>query len=121
MSLNETVKRAGEIPVGLATKLGVYAGVGGILVALLLEATGTNLDPDTLKAAGGGWLALLVTMAGRFAQAYAKYRDAPGTESGLVDEDLDELPEDTDESESPPALPDRAVVTGSREPPKPLS
>jgi hypothetical protein len=117
MSLNETVKRASEIPVGLGTKIGVYSGVAGILLALFLEATGTNLDPDTLKALGGGWGALLLTAAGRFAQAYAKYRDAPGIESGLVDED-DELPADTDESVSPPAL-GGADITGTG--PKPIT
>lgn len=101
MTIQTVAEKAGDIPKGLATKLGQGAATLGLLLAIVLEATGTNLDPDTLKVAGAGWIALLITMAGRFAQAYAKYRDAPGLDGGLL-EDIDELPVDTDESLSAP-------------------
>jgi hypothetical protein len=91
----------GQIPVGLATKLGTYTTVAGILVALILEATGTNLDPDTLKVAGGGLIALLTTMVGRFAQAYAQYRDVP---VGVIEDGSEMAEEDHDESQAPPVL-----------------
>lgn len=65
------------IPEGLATKLGKYGALLAIVIGVLAEVFDVEVNAETFAAFGGSVLLLATTMAGRFAQAYALYRDAP--------------------------------------------
>jgi hypothetical protein len=89
------------IPEGLATKLGKY---GALVTAVLAAAAGifdVELNTETLAAFGGSLLLLVTTMAGRFAQAAALYRDSPKDVLETLVDYADNF-EDTIEDKSPP-------------------
>lgn len=72
------------IPIGLgtATGLGVAAAafVGGI-VSVFVNGDHT---PETIMAFATATVTLVTVLAGRFAQAYALYRDAPSSVRGVT-------------------------------------
>jgi hypothetical protein len=97
--------KAPVIPEGLATKLGKYGALVAAILAALAGIFDVELNAETLAAFAGSILLLVTTMAGRFAQAYAQYRDAPSpfqivTDLIENDGDLDEF-EDFIEERAP--------------------
>lgn len=104
-----------SIPTGLATQLGIAGFLAYLVIGLLVQfVPGFDLDDDTMKILAAGLAPLVATQLGRYAQAYAKYRDAPGTESGLVEGDDEKVAAelDTDESVSPPTAANPDVPRG---------
>jgi hypothetical protein len=92
-----------RIPVGLATKLGVYsASVLGI-VALITAVLNGDYTEETLMALAGAVITLVTTLIGRFAQAYAILRDSPSPLQGAADA-LDAINAPVDNPSTPAGL-----------------
>lgn len=101
----EEIPTSLPIPKGLATKLGVGGGVIAAVLAVLAEIFDVEMDTETLVGLISSVVLLVTTMAGRFAQAYAQYRDAPspfqiGTDFIAAGGDFDEF-EDFIEERAP--------------------
>jgi hypothetical protein len=65
------------IPLGFASKLGVYSAAVLAIAALVTAVLNGDHSAETLTALAGAVITLATTLAGRFAQAYAIYRDSP--------------------------------------------
>lgn len=81
------------IPLGFASKLGVYSTAALSIVALVTAVLDGDHTPETLVALAAAVITLATTLWGRFMQAYAIYRDKPGLESlvqiaGLINSPL---------------------------------
>lgn len=68
--------KAPVIPEGLATKLGKWGALAALLLTLVQEA-GVDLDLTSKETLRSSILLAVVTMAGRYLQAAAVFRDAP--------------------------------------------
>lgn len=75
--------RIPSIPVGLATKLGVYSSSVLAIVALVTLVLDGDYTSETLTALAGAVITLATTLAGRFAQAYALLRSDQSL-SGII-------------------------------------
>lgn len=89
------------VPVGLATKLGVYGTSVLAIVALVTAVLDGDHTPETLTALGTAAVVLATTVYGRMVQAAALLRDAPSPLQGLqaatnvINAPLDPPPEGT--------------------------
>lgn len=93
------------IPEGLATKLGKYGALVAAILAALAGVFDVELNTETLAAFAGSIVLLVTTMAGRYAQAAAIYRDSPRQIVDELIEYADEF-EDLVEDEKAPGEPD---------------
>jgi len=73
------------IPIGFATKLGVYGTSVLAIVALVTAVLNGDHTPETLTALGTATVVLATTIYGRMKQAAAVYRDAPSPLQGAQD------------------------------------
>lgn len=73
------------IPVGLATKLGVYGTSVLAIVGLVTAVLDGDHTPETLTALATATIVLATTIYGRMKQAAAMLRDAPSPLQGMQD------------------------------------
>lgn len=78
------------VPIGLATKLGVWGTSVLAIVALATAVIDGDHTPETITALVTATIVLATTIYGRMKQAAAAYRDAPSSLQGVV-EALDKL------------------------------
>lgn len=71
------------IPIGLASKLGVYGTSVLAIVALVTAVLDGDHTPETLTALATATIVLATTIYGRMKQAAAMYRDAPSPLQGI--------------------------------------
>lgn len=89
------------VPVGIATKLGVYGTSVLAIVALVTAVLDGDHTPETLTALATATIVLATTIYGRMVQAAALLRDAPSPLQGLqeaanvINAPLGEPPEGT--------------------------
>lgn len=86
------------IPEGLATKLGKYGALVAAVLAALAGIFDVELNTETLAAFAGSIVLLVTTMAGRFAQATALYRDSPKDILETLVDYADEFEDDVEET-----------------------
>ena len=91
-----------SIPEGLATKLGKYGALASAVLAALAAIFDVELNAETLAAFVGSIVLLVTTMAGRFAQATALYRDSPKDILETLVDYADEFEDDV-EDQAPPS------------------
>lgn len=70
----EEPKKQQEIPVGIGTSLGVLGAMVSGVAALVASVWSGDHTAETIGALASAVFVLAVTIAGRFAQAYAIYR-----------------------------------------------
>lgn len=73
------------IPVGFASKLGVYGTSILAIVALVTAVLDGDHTPETITALVTATIVLATTVYGRMKQAAAVYRDAPSPLQGISD------------------------------------
>lgn len=73
------------IPIGFATKLGVYGTSVLAIVALVTAVLNGDHTPETLTALATATIVLATTIYGRMKQAAAVFRDAPSPLQGAAD------------------------------------
>src|SRR3954470_21450362 len=71
------------VPVGIATKLGVYGTSVLAIVALVTAVLDGDHTPETLTALATATIVLATTIYGRMVQAAALLRNAPSPLQGL--------------------------------------
>lgn len=93
------------IPEGLATKLGKFGGPLVIALGALADATGVSLDGTSEKTFWAGLGLIALTMAGRYLQAYAHYRNAPSPTQTDDATGEDDAYDEYDQDATPEAAP----------------
>jgi hypothetical protein len=73
------------VPVGLATKMGVYGTSVLAIVALVTAVIDGDHTPETLTALATATIVLATTIYGRMVQAAAVFRDAQSPLQGIQD------------------------------------
>lgn len=73
------------IPIGFASKLGVYGTSVLAIVALVTAVLDGDHTPETLTALATATIVLATTIYGRMKQAAAMFRDAPSPLQGAVE------------------------------------
>jgi hypothetical protein len=88
-----------NIPIGFASKLGVYSASVLAIAALVTAVLNGDHSEATLTTLAGAVITLVTTLAGRFAQAYAILRSDQSIQ-GAVDA-LDVVNAPLDEGDDP--------------------
>ena len=96
-------QRSLTVPVGLATKLGVYGTSVLAIVALVTAVLEGDYTPETLTALATASIVLATTIYGRMKQAAAVLQNAPSPLQGAQDAiDVLNAPLGTSETNDPP-------------------